>query len=140
MTLEEYTENYYLNENFNCAETLLHACNTKYRLGLSEDIMKMMGGFGGGMFIGSSCGALVGCNAALSKMMIKNKAHEELDIIRPAVLRLHHHFRHEAGGHTCVEIKPRLHSTETRCLQTCLCAARAMEKTVEELQAEGKIL
>ena len=37
--------------------------------------MKMMAGFGGGMFIGSTCGALIGSIAALSKNGMQDKKH-----------------------------------------------------------------
>lgn len=133
MTLEDYTREYYTNHNYNCSETLLHACNDCYQLGLDEASMKMMGGFGGGMFVGSTCGALVGCNAALSSLLIQNKAHEELDVIRPAVQRLYRNFRAELGDSNCSAIKPLFHSEQEGCLQTCLHAARAMEKTMAEL-------
>ena len=73
--LEENVKKYY-QSGYNCSETLLHACNETYQLDISEEDMKMMAGFGGGMFIGSTCGALVGSIAALSKMVCKTKAHD----------------------------------------------------------------
>ena len=75
--LEENVKKYY-QSGYNCSETLLHACNETYQLDISEEDMKIMAGFGGGMFIGSTCGALVGSIAALSKMVCKTKAHEML--------------------------------------------------------------
>ena len=113
MTLSEVIEKYYVNQNYNCAETLLHAANEYYDLQISEADMKMMAGFGGGMFVGSTCGAMVGCIAALSKMVIHTKAHEE-----------------------CVELKPKYNTTAKRCLPTCLMAGQALEKTLEEIKKE----
>ncbi len=48
--LEENFKKYY-QSGYNCSETLLHACNETYQLDISEEDMKMMAGFGGGMFI-----------------------------------------------------------------------------------------
>ena len=51
--LEENVKKYY-QSGYNCSETLLHACNETYQLDISEEDMKIMAGFGGGMFIGST--------------------------------------------------------------------------------------
>ena len=90
--LEENVKKYY-QSGYNCSETLLHACNETYQLDISEEDMKMMAGFGGGMFIGSTCGALVGSIAALSKMVCKTKAHEMLPELRPLIQRTIRQFR-----------------------------------------------
>ena len=50
---------YYLEKNYNCAETLIHAINDEYHLALGEEEMKLAGGFGGGMgCMEATCGAL----------------------------------------------------------------------------------
>ena len=46
--LEENVKKYY-QSGYNCSETLLHACNETYQLDISEEDMKMMAGFGGGI-------------------------------------------------------------------------------------------
>ena len=61
--------------------------------------MKMIAGFGGGMFVGSTCGALVGSVAALSKMVIKTKAHDQLDEIRPYTQKCVRNFKEEHWKH-----------------------------------------
>lgn len=136
MTLSEVIEKYYVNQNYNCAENLLHAANEYYDLQISEADMKMMAGFGGGMFIGSTCGAMVGCIAALSKMVIHTKAHEELDTIRPLIQAYQRNFKQILGATQCVELKPKYNTTAKRCLPTCLMAGQALEKTLEEIKKE----
>ena len=42
-------------------------------------------------------------------------------------------FKEELKGTNCIEIKPLFHTKETKCLNTCLHAAKAMEKTMDEL-------
>ena len=73
--LENNIQKYYT-QGYNCSETLLRACNETYQLEINEEDLRCMAGFGGGMFIGSTCGALVGCIAALSKMVCPTKAHD----------------------------------------------------------------
>ena len=59
--LEENVKKYY-QSGYNCSETLLHACNETYQLDISEEDMKIMAGFGGGMFIGSTwCISRIDC-------------------------------------------------------------------------------
>ena len=89
-------------------------------------------GFGGGMFTGSTCGALVGSIAALSKLIIKTKAHDQLDEIRPYTQKCIRNFKEELGNVDCALIKPVHHTKETKCLNTCFLAAKALEKTIYE--------
>lgn len=138
MTLQELVEKYYVEQNYNCAETLLHAANEYYDLHILEEDMKMMAGFGGGMFVGSTCGAMVGCIAALSKMTIHTKAHEELQAIRPLIQTYQRNFKQILGATQCVELKPKYNTTEKRCLPTCLMASQALEKTIQDLKKEGE--
>ena len=64
----------YYTSGYNCSETLIRAANEYYHLDLHDEDMKMIAGFGGGMFVGSTCGALVGSVAALSKNGHKDKS------------------------------------------------------------------
>lgn len=133
MNLQDLTQKYYVEYDYNCAETLLHACNEYYGLHLQDDQMKLVAGFGGGMFVGSTCGALIGCVASLSEKIIETKAHDQLDVFRPAIQKCVRNFKEELKGTNCIEIKPLFHTKETKCLNTCLYAAKAMEKTMDEL-------
>lgn len=67
--------------------------------------MRTMAGFGGGMFVGSVCGALVGAQAALSAMIVKDRAHHQMEDIRPASQRLHRNFRNAYNAVECKDIK-----------------------------------
>ena len=109
-------------------------CKAMEALDISEEDMKIMAGFGGGMFIGSTCGALVGSIAALSKMVCKTKAHEMLPELRPLIQKHTRNFKELLGNLDCAHIKPVHHSTDPniKCMNTCLLAAKALEKTMEE--------
>ena len=129
--LEEKIEHYYTS-GYNCSETLLRACNDTYQLQISEDDLRLMAGFGAGMFIGSTCGALVGSIAALSKMVCPTKAHDMIPTIRPLMVKLNQNFKAELGALDCAHVKPNHHSKEKGCLYTCLLAGKAFEKTLKE--------
>ena len=136
MTFDECIEKYYIDHNYNCSETLIHAANEYYGLNLDEESMKMMSGFGGGMFVGETCGALIGSVAALSKKMIQSKAHEELDTFRPQIQKCVRNFKEELGAMACKDVKPVHHTKEKKCLMTCKLAGAALEKTMKELELD----
>lgn len=121
---------------YNCAETLLISANEYYHLDLHKEDMKVMAGFGGGMFIGSTCGALIGSVAALSKMVIETKAHDQIDEIRPYTQKCVRNFKETLGDIDCAKIKAVHHNKEVKCLNTCLLAAGALEKTIKETVGE----
>ena len=132
MTLEKTVRKYYLEYGYNCRETILHAGNEYYGLGLHEEDMKLRAGFGSGMYSGSTCGALIGSVSVLSKMIVRTKAHDHLDELRPIISGLYRRFRQTGGGVTCAELRPVYHTKETKCLNTFLLAARVLEESVNE--------
>lgn len=132
MTLEDTVRKYYLEYGYNCSETIIHAGNEYYQLGLHEEDMKMLGGFGSGMYSGGACGALIASVCVLSKKIVQTKAHDHLDELRPIISGLYRRFREIAGGVNCAELRPVHHTKETKCLNTVLLAARALEETVNQ--------
>lgn len=136
MTLQETIQKYYVQGNYNCSETLIHAANEYYDLKLDEDSMKVLSGFGGGMFVGSTCGALIGSVAAVSKKVIQSKAHEEIDTFRPQIQKCVRNFKEKLGGMDCKDIKPIHHDKESHCLKTCLLAGEALEQTMKDAGIE----
>ena len=71
--LVEKAKNYYANHNYNCGEAILLAANDVYQLGLSQEDTKLVAGFGGGMGVGGTCGALAGSLAVIGKKYIEKK-------------------------------------------------------------------
>src|SRR5665647_1462580 len=63
-------------EDLNCAEKILYGANQVYHLGLDQQALKMVAGFGGGMAIESVCGALTASIMVLGYLFIKKNAHE----------------------------------------------------------------
>src|SRR5699024_11372818 len=65
----------YLEEDNNCAETLLRAASEAYGLDVSPEDTRLIAAFGGGMGCGGTCGALAGALAVLGRVAIEGRAH-----------------------------------------------------------------
>lgn len=134
--LEANVKHHYLENDFNCAETMIQACNDTFHLDLPESAYKMLSGFGNGLYTGNLCRTLVGCTCALSCMLVETRAHttEHLPYAQRLLVR---NFRNLLGNTQCAKLKAVHHSKEKRCLTTCLLAAKAMNQTLDQLQEEG---
>ena len=138
MNFNDTIKKYYLEGNYNCSETMIHAANEYYGLNLDLESMKMFSGFGTGMFVGSACGALVGSVAVLSKLVTQTKAHDQLDTLRPSIQKCVRNFKEKLGALDCKNIQPVHRTKEYRCLNTCLLAGQALEQTIKELDLENR--
>lgn len=112
---------YFINKDYNCAETMLRALNDEYKLGIDEEAYKLVGGFGGGMACGRACGALCGGCAALSSRLIKERAHATPEL-KEAVSGFAEQFAGHFGSDACGELVKTYKKPDTRCLEL-LCQA-----------------
>lgn len=128
--LKEKAESYYLS-GYNCAECILRAANDLYALGLDENALHLVSGFGGGMQVGDACGALCGSISVISRQLVKTKAHDTASL-QPMIQKMVSDF--EAQFHTirCREIKPQCFDPDTRCLKTVHIAADILEKIITQ--------
>lgn len=129
--LKDLIQKYYHEQNFNCAETVLRAGNEYYNLGLNEKDMKMVGGFGGGLQCGNTCGALLGATSVLSMKYIDDKAHESEDI-QGAVSDYVRKFNMGCYSTLCQDIKPLAFDEENRCQLTVEKACDILEEIIAE--------
>lgn len=132
MNLTDIAQKYYV-QGYNCAESIIQAANEYYDLNMSQDEFKLISGFGGGMFVGSTCGALAASISCISKKEIATKAHDQLDTFRPHIQKCVRNFKDELGDTDCKNIKPIYHTKENKCIETIKHAAKALEKTMNEL-------
>ena len=139
MSLEETVRYYYVDRYYNCCEAIIHGANEYYGLNVTEEDMKMFGGFGGGMYTGIVCGTLVACVAVLSKMVVKESARKEGKAVRPIISDLVKSFRNELDGISCAELKPKYYTPEDSCLKTVLLATKVLERCVDKLN-EGSVV
>ena len=108
---------YYLKQNNNCAEAMLHIANELCGLNLEKDDYKLVGAFGGGMGCGLACGALCGSLAALGEIYISESAHET-EGFREICAEYVESFQSIFGNTECRVIKPKWFRNDgTRCLE-----------------------
>ena len=127
--LKDRAEQYFIGQDFNCAETALRAIRDEYALDISEDDLKLVSAVGGGMGCGKACGVLCGCLAAYGKMDVKNRAHEDKDFAFrcKAFCEL---FEKKLGSTQCSELKPVYRNDQTRCLKTVELGLEAFEEFI----------
>lgn len=130
--LKERVIFHYIDENKNCAVSMLQAANDVYELGITEENAELFTGFGGGMGCGITCGALSGAIGALSakyRGLDRDACHE---LCTGYVER----FREKLACDSldCSVIGPQYKVPEKRCLAAVLLAAEALEEYVKELE------
>ena len=136
--LKDLYEKYYLNENYNCAETLIRAANEYYDLGLHDRDMIAFGVYGGGIQTGNTCGAILSAASVLSMKYIEKKAHDSKDI-RPVTTMLIREFNNKYGSVLCKDIKAQSFKPDIRCRDTVETACDILEQVIaayEERKAE----
>lgn len=132
--LKDYCDSYYFEGNYNCAETIIHAGNDYYNLGLHDNDMKMMGVFGAGIQTGNTCGAILAAASILSMKYVEAKAHESTDI-KPVTQILMRKVREKYGSHLCKDIKAQSFKPEYRCKMTVYTICDILEETIAEYEA-----
>lgn len=122
---------YYIDGNYNCAETIIRAGNEYYDLGLHDRDMIAFGGYGGGIQTGNTCGAVLSAVAILSIRYIEKKAHESNDI-KPITEALINEFNKRYGSVLCKDIKPQSFDPEVRCKNTVDTACDILEQVIAD--------
>lgn len=129
--LKDIAAKYSLEQDYNCAESIIRAANEYYNLGLHERDMMMQAGFGGGIQTASTCGALLSAVSVLSLRYVETRAHESKDI-QPTVFMLTKKFQEKYGSTMCRDIKPQSFRKEVRCLYTISTACDILEEILTE--------
>ena len=114
--------------NLNCCERILRGANIAYDLGMREEDMRVSAPFGGGMGIGSTCGAIVGALMALS-MRHAGVAEKATPLKEEVVVPFLERVRAELGALDCAAIKPRM-AVEGDCTSTVLAVARLVDEAM----------
>ena len=125
----------FLDGNYNCAEAVLLWADGKYGLHVAPEDVKLVSGFGGGLGCGENCGALLGAVAALSKMLVQDRAHETAGL-REACAGLTDRFREDLGSIECAELKKKYRRPDVRCLFVVERAAAILDGFIRDLAEE----
>ena len=134
MLLEKVRE-YYLEKDYNCAETVLLAANDTYGLGLPADAVRLVSGYGGGFGAKKTCGALCGAMAVLSVMCVGEKAHAT-EGFGPLCGAFYAAVTERLGTECCETLQGMYRTEENRCLRTVELVAQELEAYLAKL---GKI-
>ncbi len=137
--LRDHARELFLEKDFNCAETTLRLANEFYGLGLEEEDFRLVSGYGGGFGCGITCGILCSDIAAISKMVVTERAHAT-EGFKELCEEYVNCFR-EAMGHTdCAPLKEMYFDEEGggRCIAAVEKAADLFETFVEEHQLRSR--
>jgi C_GCAxxG_C_C family probable redox protein len=113
-------------EGLNCAETILRAANSDLRLGLDKNALRLAAGFGGGMGVGSVCGALTGAIMVMGRLYVKERAHES-SRVKDVEKKFIAAFEKEFGTILCTPIKNAHFNPEHKCKSVVLKASEILE-------------
>ena len=103
--LKETAKKYWNVEyDLNCAECIMYAANEEYNLNLSEQTLKVMAGFGGGMATGDICGVITGAVGVIGIMFTEVSGHKS-PRVREMTREFINRFNEKLGYIKCAELK-----------------------------------
>lgn len=128
--LEHYDEY----NQYNCAERMLHAANDVYNLGLDDYTCKVASGFGGGMAVGSVCGALTGAIMVLGLLFVETTAHQSIRI-KALEKELLSRYKEKMGDYHCAVLAKQYATHVPKCQPAILEAAKILDDIIAEERA-----
>ncbi|MDA3938057.1 MAG: C-GCAxxG-C-C family protein [Spirochaetia bacterium] len=117
-------------EDLNCAEAMLKAANIAYNMGLDKTALKLAAGFGGGMGVESTCGALTGAIMVLSHLFVIEKAHES-DYIRDLCSEFLCTFEDKMGSMECDILIKKYRDPDNNCRPIIFEASLILENIID---------
>ena len=124
---------YFIDKDYNCAESTLRLANDRYELGLTDDEMKLVAACGGGFSSGLNCGVLCACAAAISKKLVETKSHD-CEALKPTMIEFVERFREVCGGTDCSVLKPMHVKEGQRCLEMVELGEKVLAEFMEKLE------
>ncbi len=130
-TLSECASAYYSEQDMNCAESVILGVNDFYALELDPSTLRVAAGFGGGLCVGSLCGAVSGAIMALGVLYVKERAHES-EVMKRIVPEFLHEFEDLYGSLDCTPLKEQYHQESGKCVKVVKLAAALLEQMIRE--------
>ena len=131
MLLETTMKYYDKKYDLNCAECILVAVNEEYDLNISKETLMTMSAFGGGMAIGSTCGAATGAIAALGIMFTKERGHNSPHV-REMTSKFLNEFNMKMNSLDCISLKENYYDLENRCSKMMMVSAELLQEIINE--------
>ena len=118
-------------KDLNCAETILYGANEVYGLGLDPRALKLAAGFGGGMGIKATCGALTGAVMVLGSIFAREKGHDT-PRLKELCAEFLEEYRRQMGSIDCEVLKDRYWTEDRECHGVVLKSAEILERLIAE--------
>jgi len=130
MRLSELVNSGYMKKkDLNCAEAILYGANEVYGLGLDPRALKLAAGFGGGMGIKATCGALTGAIMVLGSVFAKEKGHDT-PRLKELCAEFLEEYRRQMGSIDCEILKDRYWTKRRECHGVVLKSAEILEQLI----------
>ena len=122
-------QGFYLQEDLNCAETILYGANQVYNLGLSGDCLRLSAAFGGGMGMENVCGVVTASLMVLGYLFVKDRAHQSPEI-KELSREYFGRFSKELGDFNCKPLKDRYQTEDKKCYDVVLKGAEILDDII----------
>ena len=124
----------YLDQGKGCGEAVLEAAGVQYGLGLTQNEISLFAGFRTGMGCGSTCGALTGAIAALSRKYAGREDLKQLcaDFVGEFEQKL------ACGSTQCAVLEQKYKTEERRCAAAVELAGDALESYIDRLEGKAQ--
>ena len=130
MRLSELVNGGYMKkEDLNCAETILYGANKVYNLDLDPRALKLAAGFGGGMGVEATCGALTGAVMVLGMVFAREKGHDT-PRLKELCAEFLEEYRRQMGSIDCKTLKDRYWTKKRECHGIVLQSAEILERLI----------
>lgn len=116
--------------DLNCSEVLIYAANEEYEMNLTKETLKTMAGFGGGMSVGGTCGAIIAAITVLGLLFTKDRAHEDVKVSLYTE-EFYNEFKQAMLSDNCIELKEKHRDDEDGCSMIIMKAADILDGIVK---------
>lgn len=129
MLVDRVRKYYDAEYDLNCAECIMVAANEEYDLNMSKDAIKASAVLGGGMGIGSVCGAATGALSVIGIMFTRERGHESPHV-KGLTVEFLGEFQERMNSINCYTLIPMHRTEEERCLSIVETAAVVLDDIV----------
>lgn len=139
MLIDNVIKYYDKKYDLNCAECMLVAANEEYDLNISRQTLMAMASFGGGMAVGSVCGAVTGSIAVLGIMFTTERGHQSPQV-KVMTSQFINEYNRRMGTLECTPLKDKYYEQGTvRCTKMMTTAAEVLEEIINEYSKHYRI-
>ncbi len=128
--LKDKARYYYKDLGKHCSDGILLAANEVYGLGLNGNEMELFAGFATGMGCGSTCGALIGAVAVISKLF------RDRDDVKELAAGFVAAFEKKMSTISCETLAAQYKTEANRCTDVVEMTAELLESYIGELNGE----